>query len=57
METQGSITVGAHKPAANQRKANRERKLALLQDVLKLIFLYKTIPILFIKIRAELFLY
>ncbi|KAJ6997334.1 hypothetical protein NC653_013798 [Populus alba x Populus x berolinensis] len=37
METQGSIiTVGAHKPAANRRKANRERKLALLQDVDKL---------------------
>jgi hypothetical protein len=43
MEAQGrSRAVGGHKSAINWRKANRERKLALLQDVLK-IFLNKTI--------------
>ena len=43
MEAQGrSRAVAGHKTAINWRKANRERKLALLQDVLQ-IFLNKTI--------------
>ncbi|KAJ6678444.1 TERNARY COMPLEX FACTOR MIP1 LEUCINE-ZIPPER-RELATED [Salix viminalis] len=37
MEAQGSSRpLGGHKSAINWRKANRERKLALLQDVDKL---------------------
>ena len=33
METQGSRVMAARKPVTNRRRSNRERKMALLQDV------------------------
>ncbi|XP_018850501.2 uncharacterized protein LOC109013035 isoform X2 [Juglans regia] len=36
METQGRKVRGAEKPVTNRRRSNRERKMALLQDVDKL---------------------
>lgn len=36
MEIQGSRVIGAGKPVTNRRRSNRERKMALLQDVDKL---------------------
>ncbi|KAG2724493.1 hypothetical protein I3760_01G020300 [Carya illinoinensis] len=36
METQGSKVRGAEKPVTNRRRSNREKKMALLQDVDKL---------------------
>ncbi|XP_030462660.2 uncharacterized protein LOC115682550 isoform X1 [Syzygium oleosum] len=36
MQTQGSKVMGTEKPVANRRRLNREKKLALLQDVDKL---------------------
>ena len=39
METQGSRLVGTNKPSMNRRRSSRERKMALLQDVLNFIFI------------------
>lgn len=33
METEGRKVRGAEKPVTNRRRSNRERKMALLQDV------------------------
>lgn len=37
MENEGSRLVGANKTSMNRRRSSRERKMALLQDVLNFI--------------------
>lgn len=38
METEGSKGLGAGKAVTNRRRSNRERKMALLEDVCKILY-------------------